>query len=368
MKQTKTNSLYRLVAFLLITILLIGVVGIVADGAQDPSSDDTPPLVTPSEPEKDKAEDKTDKPTSQPPILQVPEFTHYLTGLPIREVESQKIPLCYVVDSRSALYGISSSVFTVEIGMENGTSRYLFYTMQHESIGKIGAIAPTRSNVSTLLSYFGGILVHNGVDGWATYDTPSGESSLDLDRNGRYAYTESGTLVFTNSDLMAGAVEDTRLPTRFSDTPRLPFSFADYGSEIKAPGIATKITIPYGMQNETVLTYSSLDGRYLLSKNENAITDPINQAAVSYDNALILFSDAVTYEKADGTECLLDTKSGGTGYYFTRGTYLKVLWNVDADGNMKITDSAGKDLTINRGTTYLSFFKVSEKGKITIEK
>ena len=368
MKQTKTSSLYRLVAFLLITIVLIGIVGVVADGArQSDTNDQTPPTADQLGSETDKNDGNSNQQTTQTPLPELPKYKHYLTGLPTDEQTASQIPLVYAIDPTSPLYGVSASHLTVELATEMGESRMLLYLDQNTSIGKIGAIAPMRAYINKVASYFGGIQVHNGTDDkLCATPTDSKSAQIDLSSATKYAYSEGVRELYTNGQLIASAMENARIPTKYASPPTLPFSFYDTPTTLGSS--ATTVTIPYGKSNVVSLRYDTLTQQYRMYRSDEAVVDPLTQEAAAYTNVLVLFCDALTYENADRTETALDTASGGSGYYLTMGTYQKILWSTDEGGNLVFTDTAGTRLSLNAGASYLSFFKVSQKSDVVLGK
>ena len=369
MKQTKTSSLYRLVAFLLITIVLIGIVGVVADGARtkDNTSDKTPPTANQSGSETENNDGNTNEESNQQPTPELPKLTHYLTGLVTDESSAASIPLAYVVDPSSPLYGISSAYLTVEFATELGGSRMLLFAAQNPNLGKIGSITQTRGYINNLVSYFGGILVHNGTDGkTAGKEFDLGDAYLNLAASNKYAYSEGSRELYTNGQLMDSALENARIPTRYATIPTVPFHFRT--GKMAVGSKAASVTIPYGTGNEVTLVYDSILEEYKMYRGTQIASDPLYRTELSYTNVLTLFCDAVTYEGSDSTTTVLDTVSGGSGYYFSMGAYQKIIWSTTEDGRMVLTDSAGVPLEMNAGTTYLSFYKASEKSKIILQR
>ena len=55
----------------------------------------------------------------------------------------------------------------------------------------------------------------------------------------------------------------------------------------------------------------------------------------------------------------MDTDGGGAGYYFTEGTACAITWRVDALGNLTFFNEKGEILTVNRGTSYIAYYKAA---------
>ena len=107
-------------------------------------------------------------------------------------------------------------------------------------------------------------------------------------------------------------------------------------------------------------------GEYRCEQNGMIRKDGLSGESLHYKNVFILVCDTTTYEKSDTTELVLEFAQGGQGYYFTGGTLLKFKWKCDAGGNLSFTDQSGQQLIINRGDSYIAFYKTTQKASISI--
>lgn len=360
MKSLKTSSLFRMAALLLIAVIAICMVGFVTEGWQ------SEPQKQPESGETDESSGETDEntdgggETEVPAPPSPPEYTHYLTGLEITAEESRQKPLCFVMDASSPLYGIYGSPLTVEIPIESGQSRLLVYRSDLKNLGKVGSISESRSCISQLTSFFGGIAVYNGENAKTAATITTGRFAFDLSAHSGYAYTENTNYLYSNGDLLLAGLQNAGLSITASEAAVLPYSFNPYFADnVHYTLSATTVTIPYSEANETGLYFDVSTREYLLAKGGQTKNDLLNGKATSFKNAFVLFSDATTYESADRTEMIMDTDGGGTGYYFTEGTATTITWRVDALGNLTFFNEKGEILTANRGTSYIAYYKAS---------
>ena len=359
MKISKTSSLLRLVAFLLITVVFIGIVGVVSsEGAGN----------TPEEDGQANQEGNT----QNPPATDIPtasvRYENYLSGLSCSKEESERFPVCYVMNPEASLYGLANADLTVECPVEFGQSRLLVYTNQTALAGKIGAIAPWRSYMSYVFSSFGGIVVHSGCDDTVDYDTRENQNpTIDLSKSNAYSYSEGRGAIYTNGALMSNALESLRASIQQEFTPELPYAFTStYSNLVYGSFQGQNVAIPFGTQNNVRLLYDSLSGEYRCEQNGKVRIDGLSGESLYYKNVFILFTDSMTYEKANTTELVLDIRAGGQGYYFTNGTMMKLNWALGEDGGLIFYELSGQKLVINRGTTYIAFYKTTEKSLISI--
>ena len=358
MKNMKTSSLLRLIAFLLITVVLVGVVGVVSEGLENTPDDNSPATGNSN--------------TQTPPASDVPTVTlryeNYLSGLQCSYEESMQKSLCYLMSPSSDMYGIQGAELTIEVPLENGKSRLLVYTSDTDKLGKIGAIAPMRGYMSTLFSSFGGILVHNGTDDTVNYQAPAADiPCIDISKSNAYSYSEGQGLHYTNGNLISNALEGLNIPYEENTAIKLPYVFPNsYDGVIRGQIQCQNVTVPNGTYGNVRLIYDISSSQYRVESNGAMRMDYHSGDAVGYKNAFVLFCDTTTYERSDTTELVLELTSGGTGYYFTEGTMIKFIWSVNENGSLEFRDTTGQILIINRGASYITFCKTTQRNNVTI--
>lgn len=361
MKSNSSRGIYRATAFFLIAAICAAIVGFALEGWRTTVS------AVPQFPQAnvDRPSDEQQQPIEEPKP-QTPVYYNYLTGAATDAALSTRRPIVFSIDPRQPLYGVSDAPLTIEIPVENGESRYLVYSDRAEALGKIGTLTPTRTYMSNLTRYFGGILLTNGTDDTFTYDGfPCEENAIDLSRNSAFCYLENGTRMYTYGYLVQEALRETAMQTEIDEPIALPFLHnAPDAARIVGATAARSVVLPYSQSNETELYYYESENGYVLSKANITQSDRLNDKSIIYQNVFVLFADAVTYERSSGTEMVLDTVSGGAGYYISGGTLTRIAWSVDAAGNMLFRDTAGKQLVVNRGNSYVAFFKASQKNAV----
>ncbi len=371
MNSSKSSNPIKMVAFFLVAIILTATVSYAAGGWQagnlnpDSSNADNG---NQNSGDADNNKDPNPPEDDVPVVNPIPEFTDYLTGLEITEEESFKKPICFVYGTDKPLYGISTAKLVVEIPTEDGATRFVAFTTKAQELGKIGSIAPTRGYISNIAAFFDGVLAADGNDDSFKYNSlKSNEGFLDFSENTGYHYTEYTSYVYTNRDLLNAFINSAGVSTVKTTATSMPFIFNDfYQDNIIGKNTATSVIIPFSSGNSSEFFYSKETGRYTMSKNSTVKTDLLNDDALAFDNLFVLFADATTYETAEATETVLDTLSGGTGYYVTMGTYIPISWSTDSQGNLVFLDENGNNLKVNRGNSYISYVKSSKTSEIKI--
>ena len=372
MKATKSGNLYRVIVLILVATVLVCAVGFAADGwHKTPAPESGKTEENNGNPDENTDGGKTgDTPTQEPeePVICIPEFTDALTGLEVPASLAKVRHLAFATENTQYLYGMSSASMVMEFPYESGATRYLVYQNQPEKLGKIGALAPTRGYMTSLVRSFDGIVVTAGTDDPNSIKSTETPPMLDLSRSDSFAYTENTIFRYTNGDLITAALADSGISAVRGEAAALPYDFYDFGKEPSAPSgkSATTVLLPYSQSNETELYYNAESGTYCYSKCGNRKIDTLNGKNITFKNVFLLFADATTYERADGVSTVLDTASSGGGYYITGGKCVEFTWKV-TDGNMTFTGTDGNRLTVFRGNSYISFFKSSMKKSVTIQ-
>lgn len=378
MKNLKLKGFYKFLSLLLIAILVVSAVGFAASGRETTPTQPGSSNAVDTNGEADKNTDKnasgdttqdnisTPDENKTPPIETEPEVLFYskISGLEITEEEYTAVPKGLIVDPTRPLYGVSKSELTIEFPIEDGTSRLVAYTTNSEVMWKIGSLRATRNFISNMSNFFGGVVVSYGKDDKVAYDAWETENIvLDLSQYSDCYYIENTLYVYTSEnmvDIAANRMSASSTPASYKNAP---YTFSD--SEVSGITAATTISIPYSDQNITNLYYHEGSGKYLYYKGDNRRVDMLTGENISFCNVFILFSNATTYENSDGTELVIDTVSGGRGYYISMGGLTEFTWSVTKGGDLTFKNLMGETLTVNRGTAYIAYYKASLSANIS---
>ncbi|MBQ8303195.1 MAG: DUF3048 C-terminal domain-containing protein [Clostridia bacterium] len=364
MNKKKTGNLLRLIAFFLTSIILVCTFGFTVDGwitngnenIVESSKNDTEESNNPDMPDNEVVDS-----TPQKPEIYIPKHVNSLTGLECTEEIAENVPLCFLLDTKEANYGICGSDILIEIPIENEETRLLCIRRDIDNLLKIGSLSKTRGYISSVSSFFGAINVCVGNDDTLNYPYCTNGKVLDLSLVNGYHYTEFSNYSYTNTDLINKAFEDFSLDVNNSS----PFLFNDYKNEpITYDKKGERILIPYSSDNQKSLIFNTDERVYYLYNNGIKISDALNGKSPFFTNCLILFADSTTYDKQSGSTMIMDTIGCGSGYYFTNGTFTQITWESTAEGVISFYDTNGEKLIINRGSTYVSYFKSSLIDKI----
>ena len=385
MNTLKMSSLQKLISFILIAVLLVCTVGFAANGWQSPQEDDpdsdkvgdqtdnvdenidgnSPPQQDPTDtPSDDTQKDTQDN--AVPPAPSLPVYINPITGLEISAEQSAQTPIGFVLDPKAPLYGVSGADLALEFPLEDGNTRMLSYTTNYSMLWKVGTLVPTRAFISGSSNLFGGIVVSYGNDDIVKYSAwETSKIDLDISDIEDCYYVENTLYVYTSKELIDIA-KKTNTTLSMSAYKAAPYLLNNSDTDIVGTSEAMTVTIPYSDKNETELYYSETSGDYLYFKSGSRKVDMLNGKNVSFKNIFILFANATTYEKADGTELVIDTLSGGAGYYISAGTFTEIRWSINENGAIEFKTLDGKQLTANQGNSYISYYKASCASSVII--
>lgn len=383
MTPQKLTGFHKFVTFVLVAILIILVLGFAVNGWQTnenlPDSgdvgnktDDTDNNDTnengnpPNDNNQAPPEDNREPPDPLPPEVEPIVYISPITGLEISEERYNTAPTGVVVDPKAPLYGVSDSELSIEFPIEDGSSRLLVYSANEDILWKIGALKATRSFISEMSGFFGGIVVSYGKDDVIVYDAWETDAfSLDLSLYSDCYYIENTLYVYTSENMIELAkTKKPQLQTQ-SFYKNAPFDFYENAS-FRGTGSASTVIIPYSDKNETELYFHEKSGQYLYYKSANRKMDMLTGQNIAYKNVFVLFADSTTYEKAEGSELVIDVATGGKGYYVSNGTYTEFIWKTDVSGTLSFFTLSGETLKVNPGNSYISFYKSSSVSKVTI--
>jgi hypothetical protein len=366
--ESRNSSLHKFIAAAVIGLVLIFIVGIAVSGWQNETNDENSGDVGNNTNDADNQNGDTDDTkdgtadnniNKEDPVLPIaPKFTNYLTGTECSESQYGSIPYAFVLDPNATLYGIANSELVFEVPVEDKNTRLLMFRSDINELGKIGAMEKTRNYISVITKFFGGILVANGKDDSVTYDTPASTLHLDLSKNSVATYKENGRYVYTDNELIEAYAKDEGIDRTTLKTQALPFTFAEFGKKVYGNTSAKEIIIPY--KESTSFLFNEETHKYTFNKNANAKIDMLTGTCAEFTNVFVLFADTITYELASGTQCVTNTSTGGSGYYITEGTLTEIRWRVDESGALVFEGLNSKTLTVNRGNSYVGYFKASE--------
>ncbi len=374
MKSFKNSGIHRLLSFVLIAVLLICVVGFAVGGLQlnsdiDSDSGDIGDTTENTDENKDltdnnQTDDNSTLTPPEEPAEDIEKYYNKITGLEISDAELTKTPIGFVLDSTMPLYGVSCADITLEFPIENGKTRLLSYTTNYSALWKIGAMSPTRSFISFTSNLIGGIVVSYGNDDIIKYSAwDASKINLDISKISDCYYVENTLYIYTGIESVNSAMQNNEAIVG-SEYKEPPFEFSD--TKVFGTTDSKSVIIPYSDNNQSQFYYSAESEKYAFYKSGIKKNDMLNGKGIQYSNLFVLFANTTTYENSNGCELVLDNTSGGSGLYISLGKATEIKWSVNESGELEFRTLDGEILSVNRGNSFISYYKASEALKIRL--
>ena len=327
------------------------------------------------------AGEETAAPSTEPPVEttveiqpEIPLFHHPLTGLETTENASVSRPVAVSFGNTSyALpqFGIGRSDVLFEFPIENGATRLVMVTTEYEDLEKIGGIRSTRDYISDVVASFDAIQVYAGTSDVSASVLFEGRDTLDyLTQNLQsLCYRDTSRIMphnlMTTGSLILSEIGKLGYRTTITENFLAPYRFPEGSAGVPAGDkAASEILITFSSTQNASFSYQTSSGLYLRSQLGEKQIDGIDREQLSFTNVIVLSCDCATYESANGSEFSL-TLNGGNGICCSDGTARDVTWTME-NGVFTLLDADGNRLTVNRGTTYIGFVRVSDPNAVKV--
>ena len=366
MNNCKNGNLMKLVAFFLICAVLTCTVAYASGTKKDQNDEEngkTEDNLSNGDTDSNTNNENPDGTKEDPPSPDKEKQYHYITGLETEASLISKIPIAITLDSSLPSSCLLACYLTIELPIENGETRLIGFTDDALTLSKIGSLSSTRDYFLNVCSYFGAISLYFGRDSSINKEKSLNEINIK-ECIGYYFNEEAG--YFTSGELLSMLIIEKGIATVRPSNTGVPYTHVSVESEpVMYSDTAKSVKILYSDSNYTEISYSSDSQSYRVTKQSGALS-PSDGAVCEYKNAFILFADAVTYESSNSTVFSMNTSTGGRGYYFTMGTYKEITWALNDKGELIFSLENGDKLTVNRGTSYISYVKSSGTDKVSI--
>ncbi|MHC1693760.1 MAG: DUF3048 domain-containing protein [Eubacteriales bacterium] len=392
------HSAKKLRLFILVAVGILLIIGFIAGGiALGLGGGDKLPVTG--------TEDATPQPTNAPSTAEVNEATEdivatkatqpatqsttepptgpaksLLTGLACSEEDKLKRPAAIMINNiKDAMpnVGIASADIVYECLVEGGQTRLLMIAQNYEKISAIGSVRSSREYYIDFAQIHDALYVHAGgsdeayrqlksrkidrLDGVNMY-SPDGTFYRDAQRRKTMALEH--TLMTSGTGLVEGfKYYSYRLSHSADYKGTFTFSDEDYtpagGWNADVVQLAYSFFVPQ-------FTYNKENLKYYREQFGVPHVDGATGEQLSFDNILILFTPH-SYTGDDKGHVEVSFTGSGTGYYVTRGVYVKCNWQRDDwNGGLSLTDKDGNVLKLNKGKTFISVFDSGNKKGVRI--
>ena len=292
-----------------------------------------------------------------------------LTGmLNVKDAAVGKRPVAIMIgNTRPALpqYGVEQADIIFEIPAEGGLTRFMALYGDYTQIPEVGSVRSCRKYFPAISESFDAIYVNFGRDKVIdSYLETLNLTQYDGNRNNKdKLFTRSQqrinagfkwehTVVFDGPAFPKVLEKNGDRTDIEEDKLGTAFNFNAYGTQIPANGKdCTFAYIDFG-SNEAGLKYNKETDTYFKYFFETPQVDGITGNELSFTNVIIL--ETTVGKDSNGKHKDVDWK-GGKGYYLSGGKVQNITWSkADEQSKLKLFDENGKELSINRGKSYIA--------------
>ena len=323
---------------------------------------------------------KTDNVSSNDPLLSADgSLVNPLTGVKdLAESANGQRPVAIMVNNISLAQGVQSGLSKADIVYEayaeGGITRLLAVFKDANKIPRVGSVRSARYSYVDLAMGHDAIYVHAGIN--ESHCVPhvkeTGIDNINLNSGApaKYGMRISNGLasehtLYTDGNNLVKCFANLNWRTKLNGSEKMWQSFADEDKPITLTGGAAKeVNIKMSAASTTKFVYDSSAGKFVRYRGASAMKDYSSGEQFAFTNVLVLETDLISF---DGyiTKTALE---GGSGYYFSKGTYQKIKWSKGtARDSFKITLEDGSECKFNAGNTWVSLMDKTQNVNIVSE-
>jgi len=319
----------------------------------------------------------TATPTPKPTDPNAGKVISSLTGLYIDKEAAARRPAAVVINNAPLALpqsGISQADIYYEVLSEGGITRIISIFQDFDS-EKIGPVRSARHYFLYFALDHDAVFVHHGGSQVANANAYSAISKLGVNNldgmrlDGilfkrdpeRYAVPRmrEHSSYISAQNILQG-IKDFDYRAEKSEDHVEPYLFYEKPTSPKGGLIAEKITVPFSYSQQSVFEYDKKRGLYMRSQNGSLHIDEETGGQLSVTNVIIQNASIYTISGDDAGRQDAVLIGSGDGYLATNGTAVPITWSkADAYSPTQWYGSDGKQLTINKGKTWICVFQKS---------
>ncbi len=282
--------------------------------------------------------------------------------------------------------GIEEASVVYEAPVEGGLTRLLGIFEDYRDMEKIGSVRSCRDYYIDFAKEFDAIYVHYGQAVYA-FDKLNAEDTNNI--SGLQYQEQAGAIngycgedifyrtddrpaphnVYTSESQLETAMERKGYRTDYEEGFEGHYQFAADGETI-VPDEGTATIIRPGYQvNDPWFEYNAEQGFYNRFQYGEAQIDQNTGNQLACTNIIFQLCKWENYD--DNGYLKIDTQSGGTMYYFSKGGYQKGTWAKkdpeDPNSPAVYYDADGNVLTMNQGRTWVCILQDTYEDQIVLE-
>ncbi len=269
-------------------------------------------------------------------------------------------------------WGIGQADIVYEALVEGGITRLLAIG-ENFTGDRIGSIRSSRHYYASFADEYDAIYIHYGKTKYAVsklkalgINNLDGETGIGTTVFYRDKNMKAPHNAFTSLDKILEGIKQKKYETERKPDTLPHYSFYEKDTELPAGEVCNKISIKYPY-NKPYLTYNAEDKLYYRYQFNEVHKDSNTGEQLTFKNIIVQFVKEWDIDK-NGYQTMELEDAEGTGYYITNGKKIDITWKKNEKKQwMRYFDSAGEELTINPGKTYIAIYPNSRTKDVVIE-
>lgn len=319
------------------------------------------------------------------PVQTEPEkelFVNPLTGEKTLETEGERDarPVAVAVnnqkDIRCHQTGLEDADIVFETYIEGGETRTLAIFKDLTKVGEIGSLRSARIAFVDIANSFDATYIHAGEDPdyCVPYMNDLGLDDINLLRGKYYANTyrkDNGHIIehtlFSTGEKLVNMLKEHGFRDTIKSSHKGDWQNFNETAKTLDGGSAKELTIPFSGSYVNTFEFDTDEGAYVKTKHKASgkHSDGYPEDKLVFENVVVLFTSLSN--RSDNYRVKVGM-SGGEGYYFSNGSYMKIKWEKgDTYDSFKFTDEDGKDISYNPGKSYVCMVKNNMKSKVVFD-
>lgn len=343
---------------------------------------------------KGKEYDKTGDPSSSQNDGQTgqayPANINPLTGLELSESASGKRPVAIMVENSPSArpqWGLSTPDIVLEGVVEGGITRMMWIYADVAKIPKVGPVRSARHDYVEIAYGMNAVFTHWGGSrpAYSLLKTLANKGYLDVDgktlgtngneSNKGYYFFKDPThskatehCGYTNGSYIAAAIEKRNIDTTQTKSNWAPYTVITSGERIpfesSSAGTCKSITVTFSSGYKHTFQYDSTTGLYKNFMNKDPMKDGNTGEQMAVKNVIVMYTGVSGYQTSVKDDLKLREwdLTGGDALYITNGYGERITWKKgDQSSPLKFYGQDGKELTVNKGQTWIGAVPAANK-------
>jgi len=301
--------------------------------------------------------------------------TSELTGLEIDDSITNQRPVAIMVDNeKKALshYGVAEADIVYEMMNSTANSRITRLMCLYKNwanLGQTGSIRSARTTNVLIADEFNAVLIHDG--GPYYINTYLAQPYADNLSGGFTRVNNGKAREFTEyvfGTELVSRFAKSGLSTTYTYAPERTGHFLFNANDTDLTGGATANNVDLAnifVHNSSKLLYNAATRTYDYYEYGAIHQDAEDGQVLTFKNVIL---QNVTFSVLDKNGYLTYNVIGtGSGYYITNGMAIPITWSKGSETGMThYYDSAGKEITVNKGKTYVGILPSDTWGNLII--